>query len=168
MSDGFDVRPPGPAETVQETMLGLLDYSRGVMVRKLDGLGDEEARRPGTASGVTLLGLVKHLAYVERWWFRAVFAGETVEFPWTDDDPDADWRIEPRETTAAIVGLYEGEIERANAIIRGSRLEDRARKPVPGREVTMGWLLPYMIQEVSRHNGHADILREAIDGRVGR
>ena len=82
MSDEHDVRPPRPAGSHQETLAALLDYSREAMLRKLAGVSDEELRRPMVPSGVTLLGMVKHLAFVERWWFRAVFAGEEVDFAW--------------------------------------------------------------------------------------
>ena len=165
----FDRRPPGPGASQHETLVALLDYARDAVVRKLAGLSDEELRRALVPSGVTLLGMVKHLAYVERWWFRAVFAGEDVDFPWTDDDPDADWRVEPGETTADILALYAAEVDQSRAIVTASSLEDHAREPSwPGPHVTLGWLLPYMIQEVSRHNGHANILRELIDGRTGR
>ena len=151
MSDEWGVRPPRPAGSQQEMLSALLDYSRGAMLRKLAGLSDEAVRRPMTPSGVMLLGMVKHLAYTERWWFQAVFAGEAIDFSWADDDPDADWRIEPSETTADIVALYEEDVSRRE-----------------GTSFPLGWLLPYMIQEVSRHNGHADILRELIDGQTGR
>ena len=166
MTDEQDVRPPRPRGTQQETLRALLDYSREAMLRKLAGLSDEEVRRPMVPSGVSLLGMVKHLAYAERWWFQAVFAGETVDFAWADDDPDADWRIESHETTAGIVALYEGEIARSRAIVANATLEDVSRRD--GTSYPLGWLLPYFIQEVSRHNGHADIRRELIDGQTGR
>ena len=166
MTDDQDVRPPRPSGSHQESLCALLDYSREAMLRKLAGLSAEEVRRPMVPSGVSLLGMVKHLAYVERWWFQAVFAGEDVDFPWTDDDPDADWRVEPDESTAAIVALYEAETARSHEIVANATLEDVSRWE--GTSFPVGWLLPYMIQEVSRHNGHADIQRELIDGQMGR
>jgi len=166
LTDEQDVRPPRPTGSHLETLCALLDYSREAMLRKIAGLSDEELRRAMTPSGVTLLGMVKHLAYTERWWFRTTFAGEEHDFSWADDDPDFDWRIEPGETTAAIVALYEAETARSREIVANATLEDVSRRE--GTRYPLGWLLPYMIQEVSRHNGHADILRELIDGQTGR
>jgi uncharacterized damage-inducible protein DinB len=145
-----------------------LDYQRAVVLRKVAGLDDEQLRRPMTASGLTMLGFVKHIAYVERWWFRVVFAGEPVEVPWTDDDPDADWRVEPDDTTDAIVALYLEEIERSRAIASRAELDEIARNPrVQDDDVTMRWILLHMIEEIARHLGHADIMREALDGATG-
>jgi uncharacterized damage-inducible protein DinB len=148
-----------------ETLDALLQYCQETLLLKIDGLDDEALRRSLVPSGITLLGLVKHLAYVHRWWFRIVFAGETVAVPWTDDDPDADWRVEPDETTAAIVALYQEEVAHARAIIQAAKPDDPARNSRKGH--TLRRLLVHMIQEISRHNGHADILRELIDGTVG-
>ena len=106
MTSGEDVRPPGPAGSHQETLQALLDYSRATMLRKIAGLSDEEVRRPMVPSGVSLLGMIKHLAYAERWWFRRVFAGEDVDFSWAESDPNAEWRIEADEMTEQIVTLY--------------------------------------------------------------
>ena len=121
-------------------------------------------------SGVCLLGIVKHSAYVERWWFRAVFAGEDLPFPWSDQDPDADWRIESDETTAAILALYQDEIGQSRAIVQqaqdaGVGWDAKAKRP--GRDHSLGWIMTHMVEEVARHNGHADILRELIDGKTG-
>jgi uncharacterized damage-inducible protein DinB len=149
-------------------LTAFLDYQRGVVLRKVAGLDDEQLRRPMTATGLTLLGFVKHIAYVERWWFRVVFAGEPVEVPWTDEDPDADWRVEADDTPDAIVALYLDEIERSRAIASRAELDEVARNPrVQDADVTMRWILLHMIEEIARHLGHADVMREAIDGATG-
>ncbi len=144
-----------------------LNWHRATLLCKVDGLSDEDVRRPGTPSGVSLLGLVKHHAAVERHWFRRVFAGEDVPSLWTPD-----WRIEPNETTAEIVALFEGEVARARAITHAAELDDVARRPRPNMPLEppglmLRWIMLHMIEETARHNGHADILREAIDGRTG-
>lgn len=160
-------RPPREG-TDREMLLRFLDYQRGVVLRKMAGLDEEQLRRPMTPSGLTLLGMVKHLAYDERWWFRAVLMGEDVDLPWTDEDPDADWRVEPGETTESIVALYLDEVARSREITRGKRLTSKATRTEPDRDrATLRWILFHMIEEIARHLGHADIMREVIDGATG-
>ena len=148
------------------TLTGFLDFQRGVMLRKVADLDEVGLRRPMTPSGLTLLGMVKHLAYVERWWFQTVFAGNDVSYPWTDDDPDADWRAEPDETPEAIAGLYRDECARSREIVSGASFGDTCSDP-RGDTITMRWIVAHMIEETARHLGHADIMREAIDGATG-
>jgi uncharacterized damage-inducible protein DinB len=145
-----------------------LDYQRAVLLCKVGELDDDGLRRVMTPSGLTLLGILKHLAYVERWWFRIAFAGEEVsDPPWSDDDPDADFRAEPDETAEAILALYEDEAARARTIAAdAASFDDIAADPrAKGR--SLRWIMIHMIEEYARHLGHADIMREAIDGRTG-
>lgn len=117
-------------------------------------------------SDMTLLGIVKHLAFVERGWFQGTFLGDAIETPWTTDDPDADFRIEPDETTQQIVDLYRAECEKSRAIVEAASLDDRAKRH--GRtDYTLRWIMAHMIEETARHNGHADLFRERIDGVTG-
>ena len=139
---------------------------------KLEGVSDEDLRKAMVPSGTSLLGMMKHLAYVERWWFQQIFAGrDDCEYPWTDDDPDADFRIEPDETTQQIFDLYNAECEVNRHIVAPARLDEMAKgkkkpnDPRPG--FSLRWILVHMIEETARHNGHADILREQIDGATG-
>jgi len=149
-----------------EVLTGFLDYLRAVMLRKVADLDDDGLRQVMTPSGLTLLGMLKHLAYVERYWFRSVFDGEDVPFPWTDEDPDADWRVEPGESAEQIAALYRDECERARAIVAAASLGDTVTSP-RGRTMSLRWILVHMIEETARHLGHADIMREAIDGSTG-
>jgi uncharacterized damage-inducible protein DinB len=164
-----DNRPEPPLlgdET--ETLAGFLDYHRATLLWKLEGLDDEQLRRAMVPSGTSLLGLVKHLAYVERWWFQGVWAGQEVSFPWTKEDPDADWRIEPDETTEDVLALYDGECDRSREIVAvASSLDEAVVHPRWKEEVSRRWILVHMIEETARHVGHADILREQLDGAVG-
>lgn len=150
----------------REQLTVFLDYQRGVMLRKVANLDDALLRTPGTPSDVTLLGILKHLAYVERYWFPSVFSGEDVTFPWTAEDPDADWRAEPEETVEEIAALYRAEIERARAIVAASSLDDTC---IDGRGRTndLRGIMIHMIEETARHLGHADVIREALDGATG-
>ena len=95
----------------------------------------------------------------------AVFAGEDVPILWLEKDWCADWRVEPGETTDAIVGFYREEVERSRAVVAGAAWGTPAAKE--GHEQTLGWILTHMVEEVGRHCGHADILRERIDGATG-
>lgn len=142
-----------------------LDYLRATLLWKVEGLSDEELRRPFPPSNMTLLGMIQHIAYVERWWFRIVFAGEELPSPWTEDDPDADWRVPPAENAAAIITLYNREIEYSRAIAAAAARDDPAKKS--GRQHTLGWILTHMVEETARHCGHADLFREQIDGATG-
>jgi hypothetical protein len=150
----------------KETLVGVLDELRAVMLWKLDGLDREQASRPMVPSGTSLLGIVKHLAWVERWWFVDFIGGEKLEYPWSDADPDADFRIEHHDTVASISQLYVDAVGEANAVIAAA----------PGLEVTgdldggprsLRWVLVHMIDETGRHAGQCDIIRELIDGATG-
>ena len=160
---------PPLAASEPEMLNTFLDYQRATLLWKVSGVSDEDLRRKTvSSSSLTLLGLVKHLAYVERFWFQRRFKGEEVSFPWTKDDPDADWRIEPDETTAGIIELYQVEAEKSRQIVREASLDDlEARSWPSGEKVTLRWIMFHMIEEVARHNGHADFLREAVDGVTG-
>jgi uncharacterized damage-inducible protein DinB len=161
-----DDRPdPRPAAGERELLETFLDFHRATLLQKTDGLDEAGLRQSPVPSGTSLLGMVKHVAYVERWWFQAVFAGDSVDFPWTDEDPDADWRIEADESPADIFALYRGECARNRQISAASALDEVAANSSKG--FTLRWILVHMIEETARHNGHADILRELADGTVG-
>ncbi len=161
-----DRRDPPEAGPETDMLPAFLDYHRATLLWKVDGLSEADLRRPLTPSGLTLLGLVKHLAYVERLWFQEVFAGEDVAFPWTDADPDANWRVGPDESVATILALYRAEVAHSRAITAAADLNDQARRPRGGVQ-TLRWIVLHMIEETARHNGHADLMREAIDGATG-
>jgi uncharacterized damage-inducible protein DinB len=164
-----DNRPEPPHVAGEaETLEGFLDFQRATLLWKLEGLDDEQLRRGMVPSGTSLLGLVKHLAYVERSWFQRVWAGQEVSFPWTREDPDADWRIEPDETTADVLALYHRECDRSREIVAATAsLGEAVVHPRWKEEVSRRWILAHMLEETARHVGHADILREQLDGAVG-
>jgi uncharacterized damage-inducible protein DinB len=165
-----DNRPEPPSTgTERETLAGFLDFQRATLLWKLEGLDDEQVRRAMVPSGTSLLGIVKHLAYVERSWFQGVWAGQEASFPWTKEDPDADWRIEPGETTQDILELYDGECDRSREIVaKASSLEEVIQHPRRQEwRLSRRWILIHMIEETARHVGHADILREQLDGATG-
>jgi len=151
----------------KDMLLAMLDNNRAIMVWKLAGLTREQAIRPVVASGTSLLGMVKHLAYVERWWFDDFFAGNDVDYPWSEGDPDADFRIEDDETIASVIALYEAAIARAKEITADAHMDDLSVRDRNGERRALRWIVAHMIEETARHAGHADIVRELIDERTG-
>src|SRR5437763_15541092 len=130
-------RLPVPVTGDEKTMLGaFLDRYRETMMWNLDGVSTAHGSRRLVPSASTLLGIVKHLAYVERSWFQLRFAGHTVTFPWTKDeaDKDLDFRIDPSDTLENITAFYQQEIARSRAIVGPASLDDLARNmETPGR-----------------------------------
>ncbi len=150
----------------KEMLCAFLDYGRATILWKIAGLSDEDLRRVIVPSGWSLLGLVKHLSMVESWWFETQMAGGDVRFPYVDSDPNSDFRIEPHETTDEIVSRFEQMVEISRGITTGADLDDETKgRERPGR--SLRWVLLHLIEEYSRHNGHADVVRELIDGSVG-
>ena len=159
---------PKPPKTGEERpmLTAILEQNRALILWKLEGLDEEQARRPMVPSGTSLLGMVKHLVWVERWWFVDFVGGGKPDYPWSDDDPDADFRIEEGETIASISQLYVDAVGEANAVIEAAADLD-ATGTSGGHERSLRWVLIHMIEETARHAGHADILREQIDGVTG-
>ncbi len=148
----------------REQLPVFLDVQRSIIFRKVDGVSDEDLRRHMTPTGLSLLGLVKHLGYVEMGWFQEHFLGEEIVVPWTEEDRDADFRIEPNETTADVLAFYQKQIERSRQIVAEHAFDEVSKQD--GRP-SLRWIILHMIEETARHAGHADIMREAIDGSVG-
>lgn len=143
-----------------------LDRHRDAVLWKLDGLTDEQIRRSPVPSGTTLLGLVKHLAFAEDGWFCGTFGRPVLATPFDPADPDADWRVEPHETTAQLLDAYADTRVRADAVIDELDVEDTGTA-WSGETVTLRWVLIHMVEELARHAGHADVLRELLDGATG-
>jgi hypothetical protein len=147
-------------------LTAFLDFQRDTLIWKLSSLTEEQIRKPWTPSGTSLLGLVKHLGYVERSWFQRRFQGLEVHVAWHAGPPDSDFRIEPDETPKAILDFYLGEVEQSRRITaEAPSLDAMAQRQ--DRVVSLRWILIHMIEETARHVGHADILRELTDGRTG-
>lgn len=156
---------------IRSTLTRSLEDARSAVVTKVTGLNDDQLRAPVLlTSGLSMLGLLKHVAYVERWWFRWVMAGEDVDFPWTDEDPDAEWRLEPTDTTVAVLALHADECARARVIVDSFDLDEPVRRPEETRGgITrdLAWVVVHMIEETARHAGRADVVRELTDGVTG-
>jgi uncharacterized damage-inducible protein DinB len=150
----------------KELLKAFLDWYREGIMLKVNGLTREEATRRLVPTPTNLLGVVKHLAYVEQGWFQRRFMGRTLPVPWSKEDPDADFRIEADETVDGVVAFYRDAIAESDRIIATSRLDDEDRRAGDDR-ATLRWILVHMIEETARHAGHCDILRELTDGVVG-
>lgn len=161
-----------PAAGEKETLAALLDLQREAVIAHCEGCSDEDLRKRLVDSETTILGIVKHLGFVERWWFGKRFAGDTLESLARPMDPtaptqgdwDADFRIEADESTDLILDFYRQEIDRSRAIVAATDLETRA---VDRPDVTLRWVMCRVIWDTARHAGQADILRELVDGTTG-
>lgn len=151
----------------REALNGQLDFHRATLLTKLDGLDDTQLRQSGTPSGLCLLGLVKHLTETEHGWFVVDFAGiDEPDLYLKEGEQGADFRVEPHESTDQLVGAYLEVCERARKIVDAADLDDRCTTPW-GEQVNLRGILIHMIEETARHNGHADVIRETIDGTTG-
>lgn len=148
-----------------------LQHSRDVMLWKLEGLSEYDARRPLVPTGTSLLGLVKHLAGVEFVYFGTTFGQPSPdEPPWSEEDPDSDMFAAAGESSAQVTGLYEKAWAHSDATIEALPLEAAGRVPHwPGErgQVTLHQIMVHVLSETQRHAGHADIIRELIDGAAG-
>ncbi|MEC4020572.1 DinB family protein [Streptomyces sp. H27-D2] len=164
-----------PSTTADErTMLeGWLEYHRTTLAVKCEGLDDKQLREASAApSCLTLLGLVRHMAEVERAWFRRDMAGESMDTAgpiyYTDQDPDGDFTLVEQGTAEEGFGTWRSEIARAREIAAAHSLDDLNLGEHPsGKRFNLRWIYTHMIEEYARHNGHADLLRERIDGVTG-
>jgi hypothetical protein len=157
-----DRRTPFVNGNERETLVAFLDYLREAIVVKTDGLSEADAGRSLVPSGTSLLGLVKHLTMVEVSWFQWSFAADDVRVPGE--------RIKEGDTVASVVASYRAATARNNEIVASAvdLTAMCARRPPTTDLMSLRWILVHMIEETARHAGHADILREQLDGEVGR
>ena len=140
-----------------------IDEQRRAILSKLDGLTDEQAKSQSTISDLCLLTLVKHVAFVERRWFQLEVARRDIPGLWPPPD-DREIRVEDTDSVDSIRNFYEGVITENRAILNDVADLDSVSTTTG---VNRRWVLLHVVEELARHAGHADILREAIDGRKG-
>jgi ribosomal protein S18 acetylase RimI-like enzyme/uncharacterized damage-inducible protein DinB len=161
-STAIDHRPPKLVAGERDTLLAFLTYLRECLLAKLDGLSEQDARRPMVASGTSLLGLVKHVAGTEHRWIAYSFAGGSAA-----DIPDEE--LISDDTTASVIAAARVVGEQTERIVAGfADVETPVAATPGGQPLTLRWILVHLVEEIGRHAGHADILREQIDGTVGR
>ena len=151
----------------REMLIGYLNWQRDTLLCKLDGLSDEQVKQRLAPSTMTLLGMVKHLTDVEHSWMHEQFLGEDP-LPLGEEGAARFWRIEPDDTTAGIIAAYREACADVDTIIQAHDLTTPAKATSSGgREVWLRWMVLHLIEETARHLGHADLIREAIDGQTG-
>ena len=171
-------RPEPPVASGEtETLLGFLDYQRATLAWKCRGLDAAGLSATVGASTMTLGGLLKHMALVESGWFSRSLHGREREAPWDaidwEADPDWDWHSAASDSPEELFARWEGAVEQSRSLVaevfaRGAGLDQLAARGWPdGRTPNLRWIVVHMIEEYARHNGHADLLRESIDGETG-
>jgi hypothetical protein len=156
-----DQKPPRVAGGELETVLALLQYQRESLARKLTGVSHEGARVRFTDSDTSLLWLAKHMTRAETGWFLIRFAG--LDLPVPDDT------VLPDDSLDGAVATYRAMWPRVDRIVAAASLDDRCARPEPAlAPVNLRWVLMHLLEETARHAGHADIIRELIDGDIGR
>ena len=171
MTDAPGYRVDPPFEADERTMLlAYLDYHRATLRWKCENLTPEQlATRAVPSSALSLLGIIRHVAGVERGWFDRV---EGVQRPWvygSEAEPDLDWdgAIADPEVVREAYANWDAEVEHSCEVTERTPLEATFVHPGVREPISLRWLLVHMIEEYARHNGHADFLREAIDGATG-
>jgi uncharacterized damage-inducible protein DinB len=168
---------PEPAAGEVEMLLGFLEFHRATLEWKCRGLDAAGLRATTAASSMTLGGLLKHMALVEDNWFSKYLHGREPAPPWNTVDWEADrdweWHSSINDTPAQLFTLWHDSVERsrllvADALATGGGFDQLAKRAWPdGRSPSLRWIVVHMIEEYARHNGHADLLREAVDGETG-
>jgi len=156
----------------QEMLAGWLEHHRGILIWKCEGLTAEQLRRRAVPpSTLSLLGLVRHMANVERGWFRQIFVGEDIPDLYdTSADEDAEFNDVDQADPAEAIHAFEQECAASRQVVAqaasldalSARTSDRTGEPW-----SLRWIVTHMVEEYARHNGHADLLRECVDGTTG-
>jgi uncharacterized damage-inducible protein DinB len=170
-------RPEPPvAGDEAATLLGFLDFQRATLAWKCAGVDAAGMRVKVAASSMTLGGLLKHMALVEEAWFARSLHGWDRQPPWDaidwDATPDWEWESAADDTPDELRAMWEAAVTRSRSLLadalQGGGLDQLAKRAWPdGRAPNVRWILTHMIEEYARHNGHADLLRESIDGQTG-
>jgi uncharacterized damage-inducible protein DinB len=170
-------RPEPPLDGDETaTLLGFLDYQRATLAWKCAGLDRAALRTTIAASSMTLGGMLKHLSLVEDYWFSQWLHGREPGPPWDtvdwDADPDWDWHSAADESPERLLALWQDAVARSRSLVTEALPHGGLGQPAPrtwpdGRSPSLRWILCHMIEEYARHNGHADLIRESVDGLTG-
>jgi uncharacterized damage-inducible protein DinB len=147
-----------------------LDYQREALIDKLQGLTDEQARMTPTSSSLSLLSVIKHSAIWERRWFQIIVGGRSFPGEWPEvqsEQVDPTFQLTDEDTVDTVVADYREQIAVSNEILGSFDLDAPCAWPEMADQ-NLRWVALHMIEETARHAGHADIIRETIDGRRGR
>jgi len=170
-------RPEPPiAGDERSTLMGFLDFQRATLAWKCEGLSAAALDVTVAASSMTLGGMLKHMTNVEDWWFSRVLMDHAPQPPWDtvdeEADPDWDWHSAAQDTPEQLWAMWHDAVKRSrdcvDEALASGGLDQLARfSRSEGRAPSLRWILCHMIEEYARHNGHADIIRESVDGRIG-
>jgi uncharacterized damage-inducible protein DinB len=167
-------RFPSQVNDERTMICEFLDEQRAVFESKVSGLSIDQLSRTVASSTMTLAGLIKHLALVEDSWFQDDFLGLGDPEPWASapfaEDNDWDWHSAVNDDPAYLLDLYRVACERSRAAVQSADSLDALAVKADrrtGAPISLRWILLHMIEETARHNGHADLLRESIDGATG-
>lgn len=153
-----------------DTLLGFLDFQRATLEWKCRGLGDEQLRATHPPTAITLGDLLMHLARVEDYWFGEVVAEQPKLAPWADMEWAEEWSTAAQSSGDELRELWAGRVEHSRRVV-ADRLAAGVEATYSAWDgqgrVSLRWVLTHMIEEYSRHNGHADLLRESVDGETG-
>ena len=174
----FDLQSrPQPPANVDETgtLLGFLEFQRATFAWKFGGVDAAGMRATIAASTMSLGGLVKHLAIVEDWWFSMSLLGAAADSRWSHIDWEADrdweWRTAADDSPEELMSLWQEVVERSRTNLAKVLPEGWDRPAATpwddGQRPSLRWVVCHMIEEYARHNGHADLLRESVDGATG-
>ena len=171
-AESLDRTDPQLAANERSTLLEFLDFHRATLLIKTDGLNAAQLSQPIATSTLTLSGLLKHLALVEDDWIQSRFLGLPEQEPWAsapwDDDRDWEFHSAQHDDPTELRNLYRAACERSRRAVAGIDLDTLSvGVNRDGQRWNLRWILLHLIEEAARHNGHADLLREAIDGTVG-
>ncbi|MFW3470348.1 DinB family protein [Streptomyces microflavus] len=168
MTDDHRVGPPSFGSE-RETLRAFLDYHRATLAMKCEGLTDEQLREKSMEpSALSLLALVRHMAEVERAWFRRTFEDDDAPMVWSEKVDFQAAYDASASTRAEAFTAWEAEVETSRRIEREAGSLDLAGyQPRWGEEVSLRMVMVHVLLEYGRHNGHADLLREGVDGTVG-
>jgi len=163
----FGDRPRPPFVGDERAVLdGWLDFHRATLLWKCEGLTlDQLKLAPVPTSTLTLLGLVRHLTEVERGWFLPFLGEQVPDLYCSEDNPDGDFDDVPDADAAGDLARYGEVVDAISALLAHRRLDEV--EVDEGKSYNLRWIMTHLIEEYARHNGHADLLREAIDGRTG-
>jgi uncharacterized damage-inducible protein DinB len=169
----MDLFEPDDVGDERTLLTQFLDHHRSILVRKAEGLSRAQMAQRLGPSTLTIGGLVKHMALVEDSWFQERLSGEEPREPWASvdwrADPDWEFRTAADDDPAELIALYQAACERSRATVAAiGDLDTMTVRPNRhGDHFNLRWVLLHMIEETARHNGHADLLRESIDGATG-
>jgi uncharacterized damage-inducible protein DinB len=167
-------RPEGPTTGGEvEMLLGFLDYQRATFAWKCSGLSDEQLRASLPPTSMSLGGMLMHLARVEDHWFSDVVAEGGEQQPWAAMEWAAEWRDASARSGESLRAAWAASVERSRAVVTTALAAGASALEVPhsawggAGQASLRWVLVHMVEEYARHNGHADLLRESIDGETG-